>query len=110
MRCGEYINPRANNLLARLDRIPIWPYPWYVLVAIGTGFFFAFFDVVVIGLALPEIEKQFAITAQVATWTITSSLVGYIIGSFLDSHLSDWLGRRWAMFVSIAFVSIQTRR
>ena len=94
------------TLLARFDRLPIWPYPYYVLLAIGAGFFFAFFDVVSIGLVLPVIEQQFAITASVATWAITSSLAGYILGSFLDGRLSDWLGRRVAMYASIAFVTL----
>ena len=39
--------------IARLDRLPVWPYPYRALVAVGAGFFFALFDVVTIGDALP---------------------------------------------------------
>ena len=28
-------------LLARLDRLTVWPYPWMVLVVTGAGFFFS---------------------------------------------------------------------
>ena len=31
-----------QGILARLDRIPVWPYPRSILVIVGAGFFFAF--------------------------------------------------------------------
>lgn len=98
----------AIELLNRLDRLPIWPYPRKVLLVIGIGFFFSFFDIVTIGLALPLIEKQMHVSIEVATWAITSSLIGYIIGSFLDSRISDLFGRKLALCLSIAFFSIGT--
>lgn len=30
----------ARLFLDRLDRLPIWPYPYWVLLVIGVGFFF----------------------------------------------------------------------
>lgn len=69
-------------------------------------FFFAFFDTVAIGLALPSIEHQFHISEEMASWTITSSLLGYILGSFLDSRISDCYGRRIGIFLSILFFSV----
>lgn len=91
----------AGAILARLDRIPVWPYPRSVLCIVGFGFFFAFFDVVTIGFAVPVITKQFAISSELASWTITSSLLGYIIGSFLDSRIADRFGRRLALMISV---------
>ena len=34
--------------LARLDRLPVWPWPRRLLFNLGGSFFFAFFDIVVI--------------------------------------------------------------
>ena len=96
----------ADKLLQRLDQLPLWPYPRKLLFVIGIGFFFSFFDIVTIGLALPEITTQFSITADIATWAITSSLIGYIIGSFLDSRISDLFGRKVALYLSITFFSV----
>jgi putative MFS transporter len=93
-------------LLARLDRIPVWPYPRSVLVIVGAGFFFAYFDIVTIGFALPVISKQFGVSAESASWSITSGLIGYILGSFLDSRIGDRYGRRVSLFLSVAAFSI----
>lgn len=97
---------RGALLLARLDRIPIWPYPKSVLVIVGAGFFFAYFDIVTIGFALPVIAKEFGVSAEAASWSITSGLVGYILGSFLDSRIADRYGRRVSLYLSVAAFSI----
>ena len=92
----------AHQILARFDRIPIWPWPRRLLWVVGFGFFFAFFDIVTIGFALPVLIKQFHVTAEAASWAITSSLIGYIVGSFLDSRLSDRFGRKVGLYVSVS--------
>jgi putative MFS transporter len=72
----------------------------------GAGFFFAFFDIITIGLSLPVFSKQFNVPLSMALWTITSSLIGYIFGAFCDGRLSDFFGRRIALFLSVAAFSI----
>jgi len=94
------------HILARFDRIPVWPWPRRILWVVGFGFFFSFFDVVTIGFALPVISKDFKVSADTASWAITSGLLGYIIGSFLDSRIADRFGRRVALFLSVSFFSI----
>ena len=69
----------GEQLLARLDRIPIWPYPWRVLVLIGAGFFFCFFDILTIGQALPALQVQWDVAESLLAWTITASLIGYFM-------------------------------
>ncbi|MCS5636245.1 MAG: MFS transporter [Myxococcota bacterium] len=98
--------PSGADLLARLDRIPVWPYPRSVLVIVGAGFFFAYFDIVTIGFALPVISEQFHVSAEAASWSITSGLIGYILGSFLDSRIGDRYGRRVSLFLSVAAFSV----
>ena len=96
----------GTMMLARLDRIPVWPYPRSVLAIVGAGFFFAYFDIVTIGFALPVISKEFGVSAEAASWAITSGLIGYILGSFLDSRIGDRYGRRVSLFLSVATFSI----
>lgn len=95
-------------LIARLDRIPVWPYGNRLLIVIGAGYFFAYFDVVTIGLALPVITDQFGVSSKVAALAVTSSLIGYILGAFLDSRIADTRGRRISMMISVCLFTFGT--
>ncbi len=95
---------KAINL--RMDRLPGWSFPWRVLIVIGMAYFFAFFDIIVIGLGLPEIIKEFHISQSITTWSITSGLIGYIFGSFIDARISDLLGRKLSLCLSVAFYTL----
>jgi putative MFS transporter len=94
--------------LARLDRIPVWPYERKLLWIVGAGYFFAFFDIVTISFAAPVIAKQFHVTKATVTLSVTSSLVGYIIGSLADSTIADKWGRRLSRGISVAVFSLGT--
>src|SRR6202044_3697768 len=76
---------RRPGPLARLDRIPVWPYERKLLWVVGAGYFFAFFDIVTISFALPVIATQFHASKSAVTVSVTSSLIGYIVGALADS-------------------------
>jgi putative MFS transporter len=94
--------------LARLDRIPVWPYERKLLWIIGAGYFFAFFDIVTISFATPVIATQFHVSKATVTISVTSSLVGYIIGAFADSTIADKWGRRLSLGISVGVFSLGT--
>src|SRR5215472_4154234 len=75
----------GDTVTARLDRIPVWPYERKLLWIVGAGYFFAFFDIVTISFAAPVIATQFHVSKATVTLSVTSSLIGYIIGAFADS-------------------------
>lgn len=81
--------PAAGGILARFDRIRVWPYERKLLWIIGAGCFFALFEIVTISYALPVIATQFHASRGAVGLSVTSSLVGYIIGSYSDSTISD---------------------
>src|SRR3984957_3645381 len=88
--------------LARLDRIPVWPYEKKLLWVVGAGYFFAFFDIVTISYALPVIATQFHVSKGAVSLSVTSSLVGYIVGALADSVVADKWGRRLSMILSVS--------
>ena len=100
------VDLRPEVVLARLDRIPIWPYPKALFWIVGFGFFFAFFDVVTIGFALPVVTEQFNASSEVASWTVSGSLAGYIIGSLLVSRIGDRFGRKLSLIVSVTLFTV----
>jgi putative MFS transporter len=99
---------RRPGPLARLDRIPVWPYERRLLWIVGAGYFFAFFDIVTISFALPVIATQFHVSKGTVSLSVTSSLVGYIIGAIGDSTIADKWGRRLSLTISVAVFSIGT--
>jgi MFS transporter, putative metabolite:H+ symporter len=38
-----------------MDRIPVWAFPTSLILIIGSGYFFTFFDITDIGIAMPAI-------------------------------------------------------
>jgi len=99
---------RRPGPLARLDRIPVWPYERKLLWIVGAGYFFAFFDIVTISFALPVIAKQFHVSKATVALSVTSSLIGYIIGAFADSTIADKWGRRLSLGISVGVFSVGT--
>jgi putative MFS transporter len=100
--------PDQVSLAARLDRIPVWPYERKILWIVGAGYFFAFFDIVTISFATPVIATQFNVSKATVTLSVTSSLIGYIIGAFADSTIADKWGRKLSLVVSVSVFSIGT--
>jgi len=96
----------ARSAIERLDAIGVWPYPRRILIVLGAAYFFAFYDVVNIGDALPEIAKQFDVSSTTSGYAVSIGLLGYVVGSLSDSVISDRLGRRPALVVSVVMIVI----
>ena len=75
---------------------------------VGAGYFFAFFDIVTISFALPVIATQFHASKGAVSLSVTSSLIGYIVGALGDSVVADKYGRRLSMVVSVSLFSVGT--
>ncbi|MFM9126966.1 MAG: MFS transporter [Solirubrobacterales bacterium] len=95
-----------SPVIERLDAIRVWPYHRRVLIALGAAYFFAFYDVVNIGDALPEIARQFDVSTKTSGYAVSIGLLGYVVGSLSDSVVADRLGRRPALIVSVVFIVI----
>lgn len=79
-----------------------------MLWIVGAGYFFAFFDIVTIGYAIPVISEQFGVSTAAVSTAVTSSLVGYIIGAYVDSTIADIWGRRVSLAISVALFTLGT--
>ena len=99
---------RRPGPLSRLDRIPVWPYERRLLWIVGAGYFFAFFDIVTISFAMPVIAQQFHVSKGTISLSVTSSLIGYIIGALADSTIADKWGRKLSLAISVSVFSIGT--
>lgn len=68
------------------------------------------FDMVVIGAVLPSMieDPTWQLTAGEGTQIVTAGLVGMTIGALAIGTLTDKLGRRWVMIVSVFAFSLLT--
>ncbi|WP_435260573.1 MFS transporter [Streptomyces sp. 1222.5] len=95
------------KILARLDRIPVWALPTRYLVIIGLGYFFTFFDIANIGVAMPAISKQFHLSDNESLFVaLAIGLVGYILGSLAIGPLADHFGRYRLLILTITLTAI----
>lgn len=106
MISGDTGTSRGAELIARLDRLPVWPYGAAALWIVGVGYLIAFFDITNVAFALPVFSKVLHLSASQASIPITSSLIGYIVGAWLNSNLADAVGRKRAILVATLFFTI----
>lgn len=81
----------SGDALERLDRLPRWPWSRLLLVNLGGSFFFGFYDIVVVGGALPVIGKQFGEPSSQMAWIVTANLIGLVLGEFAGA----WMASRY---------------
>lgn len=99
--------PRAIDLVARLDRIPEWSLPYSYLAIIGLGYFFVFYDITDIGFGLPAIADQFGLTGSESLFVaLAVGLIGYILGSFVIGTFADRYGRLRLLLATFALTAV----
>lgn len=94
----------ADLILGRWERLPRWPFSVGVLGIVGIGYFFAFFDIVNIGIVLPAIMKAWHLTTPPAV-VISVGLLGYVVALAI-SVISDRYGRRPALLLTGTLIGI----
>ncbi|GAC1398062.1 MAG: MFS transporter [Mycobacterium sp.] len=98
---------RASDLLARLDRVPVWALPRSYLAIIGLGYFFVFYDIADIGYALPAVSEQFHLSGSQSVFVaVAVGLVGYSVGSIVIGSLADRFGRYRMLMLTMTLTAI----
>ena len=101
------VEDASVEISRRMERYSGWPWSYSILVLVGFAYFFGLYDVLTIGVAGPTIGAQFGIPGPVVSSTGTIvSLIGYPIGAFVLSHISDSLGRKKALSISLITYSV----
>jgi MFS transporter, putative metabolite:H+ symporter len=111
-RSGTSASPTAKSVLARLDRIDAWSMPFLFLGIIGTGFLFAFFDVFDINVSFIQTctALKHGCTPENAITTlrvpVVLNLLGYVIGALGLAPISDRIGRRNMLMITMAITGL----
>jgi len=103
------IGKAMADIRARIDRIPIRPYPRTWLVVLGIGYFFAFYDILSLGYTfVSPMVVQLHLTETLISASASATLFGYIVGTYVVSTVSDYVGRRLGLITNALFVAIGT--
>ncbi|WP_460173135.1 MFS transporter [Vulcanisaeta sp. JCM 14467] len=98
---------KLGELRARIDRIPIRPYPVSWMVIIGLGYFFAFYDILTLSFAIVSpMVQQLRLSRLELSEAVSASLFGYIIGAYFVATISDYWGRRWGLITNAILIAI----
>ncbi|MCF3945959.1 MFS transporter [Acidiphilium iwatense] len=106
MKSNSYDADAERELIARLDRLPLWPHSKLVLWVVGIGYLIAFFDITNVAFGLPVFSKVLHFTAGQQAIPITASLIGYIAGSWLNSNFADMIGRKGGIMTATLLFTV----
>jgi len=94
-------------VIARLDSFNTWPWSLSLLVIIGIGYFFDLYDVLTLGVAAPYMGPALGVS-PVTLSSIGSMvvLIGYVVGALLYAHISDTVGRKTGLLITLLTFSV----
>lgn len=90
---------------ARIDRLPRWGISTPAKIVLILAYFFSFYDILSIGVTLPNIAGAFHLTGSDIALPLTTSLAGYILGSMSLGRLADKVGRKKALMLSLLILA-----
>lgn len=97
---------QADQLLQRLDRVPVSRYHRRVIGTLGAGTFFDAFDIVSIATVLSSISATYHLSASRAGLLISAGFLGQAIGAIGFGLVSERLGRRRVFLVALVVMGL----
>ena len=105
---ADSVAARRARVTARMDRLPSWGLSPSVYMVLGLCYLLAFYDISVIGVALPRIIETLHLSGAGIELPITANLVGYIIGAYLLGNVADRLGRRRTLAIVMVVLTVSS--
>ncbi|HUN36065.1 MAG TPA: MFS transporter [Trebonia sp.] len=108
----EAIPQESRQLMARLDRLRSWSLSPSFLVIIGLGFLFTFYDIFDINVSFVQTCTQLVrgCTPPSALSRLPMpaalNLVGYVIGALILSPVSDRIGRKSMLMITMLITGL----
>ncbi len=101
-----------RQIVARLERIDIWSLPYLYIGIIGAGFIFTFYDIFNINVSFVQTCAEISRGCTPAkalgslSFPVLLNLIGYVVGTLGLSPLSDRIGRRNMLLVTMVITGL----
>lgn len=82
--------------------------PWLVAVVVAAATFMEVLDTTIANVALPYVAGGMAVSADEATWVVTTYLVANAVALTASSHLAKALGRRRFFIICLALFTVSS--
>src|SRR5947209_13341893 len=97
---------QADELIARIERIPVTRFHWKAGGILGAGTFFDAFDIVAIGVVLTAVSSTFHLNSAQAGWLVSAGFLGQGIGAVGFGLVSERLGRRRVFLAALLVIGV----
>lgn len=91
---------------ARIDRLPRTGLALGGYLALGICYFFAFYDINVVGTVLPTVIDRLRLSESQISLPITANLIAYMVGAFALGTTADRIGRRRALAICVSLLAV----
>ncbi len=98
----------VNNVVARIERMPISTWHIKARVIVGVATFFDAFDGLAIAFVLPALVPLWKLTPPQIGFTISVGYVGQLLGALLFGWVAQSYGRMRAMVWSVLLLSVMS--
>ncbi|AAY81089.1 MFS transporter [Sulfolobus acidocaldarius] len=111
---SEKAEIKAGEIIARMDRIPIWGLSYIFIGILGIGFLFTFYDIFDINVSFIQTAVTiFHVSSPSSPQiplllgpAVLLNLIGYVIGSLVLSPVSDIIGRRRMLMITMIITGL----
>lgn len=84
------------------------PNPWLIAIVVAAATFMEVLDTTIANVALPYVAGGMAVSADEATWVVTTYLVANAVVLTASSHLAKALGRKRFFVICLALFTVSS--
>ncbi|SFN06698.1 MFS transporter, putative metabolite:H+ symporter [Saccharopolyspora antimicrobica] len=95
-----------QQIAARIERLPMSRWHVTVRLVIGVVTFFEAFDQLLIAFSMPQIAKEWGLSAAGVTATLTVGSIGMLLGALASGWLADRIGRVRVIALCVAVTAL----
>jgi MFS transporter, putative metabolite:H+ symporter len=95
-----------EDILARIERLPLSGWQIRTRIIVGTATFFDAFDALAITYVLPAVVPVWHLTPGAISWLISAGFVGQLVGALVGGALAERIGRRPLIIAAVLWFGV----